>query len=388
VVAQVALAFALLVGAGLLVKSFLRLIAVDYGFDAENRLLMSIVLPEPYRSSLEQTRLFYGELGERLSALPGVEAVGSASQLPFVGGTSWPPVLVETSDGEIDAAIHAVSATPSYFEAMGVPLRAGRMLSSEDREGSLPVIVINETMAETYWPGENPLGRHVSLAGYIVYQDDIESIPFTVVGVVADFRYSHGMPPFRTYWFPFSQYPYYWQTFVIETAGDPSSLIAPARAALKEIDADVPSLIGRYDEIIERAPGVTGPRFGAVATGLLAVIAAFLALLGLYGVLASAVTQRTHEIGIRIALGARKETLLRGVLGRALVLACIGLVIGLGVALLATRVLESVLYEISPTDPVTLAEVAVLVLAAALAAGYLPARRATRIDPVDALRQE
>ncbi len=388
VVAQVALAFALLVGAGLLMKSFLRLIAVEHGFEAENRVAMSIVLPEPYRSSFEETRLFFDELGERLSALPGVEVVGSASQLPFIGGSSWPPVLVETSEGEIEAGIHAVSATPAYFEAMGVPLRLGRSLSPQDREGSVPVIVINETMAQRYWPDENPIGRRISLEGYILDQDDVERIWLTVVGVVADFRYSHGTPPYTTYWFPFAQYPYFYQTLVIKTATDPSTVIAPARAALREIDPNIPSLIGRYDEIIDRAPGMTGPRFGAFATGLLAAIAALLALLGIYGVLASAVAQRTHEIGIRIALGACSGNLLRAVLRRGLLLTGLGLAVGLGVALLAARLLESVLYGISPRDPLTLAEAGILVLTAALAAGYLPARRATKIDPVEALRRE
>jgi putative ABC transport system permease protein len=388
VVAQVALAFSLLVGAGLLLKSFLLLVAVDYGFEAENRIVMSVVLPEPYRSSVERTRLFYEELGERLSALPGVEVVGTASQLPFVGGTSWPPVLVETSDGEVEAAIHAVSATPSYFTAMEVPLLAGRALSTDDREGTEPVIVINETMARRYWPDETPLGRHITLEGFILEHDEVESISLTIVGVVADFRYAHSAPPFVTYWFPFAQYPYYWQTFVIRTATDSAATIAPARAALREMDPNIPSLIGRYDEIIASAPGVTRPRFGAFATGLLATIAAFLALLGIYGILASTVAQRTHEIGIRIALGARKEALLRAVLRRALVLATVGMAIGLGVALLAARVLESLLFEISATDPLTLLQVGVLVLVASLAAGYFPARRATRVDPVEALRHD
>ena len=388
VVAQVALAFALLAGAGLLTKSFLRLIAVDHGFDAENRVVMSIVLPEPYRSSPEQTRLFYEDLDERLSALPGVEVVGSASQLPFVGGTSWPPVMVETAEGEVEAGIHAVSATPEYFDAMEVPLRAGRALSPDDRQGGVPVIVINEAMAQRYWPDENPIGRRISLEGYILDQDDVERIWLTVVGVVADFRYAHGVQPFRAYWFPFAQYPYFFQTFVIKTTADPSSVIAPARAALRAIDPNVPSRIGRYDEIIDSSPGVTAPRFGASATATLAAIAALLALLGIYGVLASAVAQRTHEIGIRIALGACEGNLLRAVLRRGILLTGMGLAVGLGVALLAARLLESVLYEISPTDPLTLLQVGILVLGAALAAGYLPARRATKIDPVEALRRE
>jgi len=382
VVSQVAMAFALLAGAGVFAMSFLRLTSVERGFVSENALVMPVVLPDAYRDGGDAGRIFFRDLVDRFAALPGVEAVGSIEQAPFIDGLSFPPTQIETAGEIVSAAIHASSASTSYHEVMGIPLLAGRYFTAADVEGAPPVVVINETMARAYWPDEDALGKRVRLN----YGD--EQPWRTVVGIVGDVRYRFGQEPFPEFQVPHPQSPDWYQTLVLRTSVAPASLIGPVREALKAAAPDLPPVIDVYDDMIQGSSGLTGPRFGALAIGSLATIAAMLAVLGIYGVLASAVTQRTHEIGIRIALGARAENVVRGVLGRGLVLAAIGLVIGLGVARLGARLLQNVLYETDANDPTALVGMAVLLVVATVSASYVPARRATRVDPVDALRRE
>ena len=382
VVSQVAMAFALLAGAGVVAKSFVRLAADERGFVHEQTVLMRIVLPVAYRDGGNASRGFFRDISERLAALPGVEGVGSVSQAPFRDGLSFPPTNVRTSEEIVSAAVHTSSASPSYHEVMRIPLLSGRYFNDADVDGAAPVILINETMARTFWPDEDALGQQVQLN----YTD--EQPWRTVVGIVGDVRYRFGDGYFPEFYIPLGQSTDYYQTIVLRTAMTPGSVVTPARDALRAADPDLPPIIRVYDDVIHGSSGLAGPRFGAQAIGSLATIAALLAVLGIYGVLASAVTQRTHEIGIRIALGARTDSVVRAVLGRGLVLAVIGLFVGLGVARLGARLLESVLYETSANDPTTLIGMAVLLVLAASLASYVPARRATRIDPVDALRGE
>jgi putative ABC transport system permease protein len=382
VVSEIALAFLLLTGAGLFVKSFVRLTAVDPGFVTEDILTMGVVLPIEYRESPDASRGFFGQLTERLEAIPGVQTVAGASQPPMVGGWSAPPTSVETASGIVEDAIHSSSVTPSYFDVMGIPLIAGRPLASSDRDAAVPVAVVNQAMVRRYWPNEDPIGRRVRL--------DYPDNPgwFTVVGVVGDIRYRLQFPPFPEFYLPFAQLPEWYQTMMLKTAADPTALVAAAREALWAVDPNVPARVNVLDDQISRSQSVAAPRFATLLLVCLAGVAALLAVVGVYGVLAYTVSQRVHEIGIRMALGAGKRNLLRGVLRRGGLLAGTGLVIGLAVSLVAARVLDSLLFEVSSTDPATLALVGLLVTGAALAASFVPALRATKVDPVEALRGE
>jgi putative ABC transport system permease protein len=382
VVSEIALAFILLTGAGLFIKSFVRLTAVDPGFVTKDILTMGVVLSGEYRSSGDAVHGFFAELTERLEAVPGVQVVAGASQPPLVGGWSAPPTSVETASGIIADAIHSSSVTPSYFAVMGIPLIAGRALASSDRDGTVPVAVVNQAMVRRYWPNEDPLGHRVRL--------DYPDNPgwFTVVGVVGDIRYRLQSPPFPEFYLPQAQWPEWYQTMLLKTAADPAVVAAAAREALWAVDPNVPTRVNVLDDQISRSRSVAAPRFSTLLLVCLAGVAALLAVVGVYGVLAYTVAQRVHEIGIRMALGAGKQNLLRHVMRRGVLLAGMGLAVGLVISLVAVRVVESLLFEISPTDPPTLALVALLVTAAALAASYMPARRATKVDPVEALRGE
>jgi len=382
VVAQVAMAFALLVGGGVFFKSLTRLTSDELGFDAENIITVRIVLPDPYSEPTDRSAEFFRDFDERLAAIPGVQTVGRISQAPFSGGMSFPPTFVETDGEPISVSIHSSSVTPGYFEAMAIALRSGRLLAESDRAGTLPVAVVNETFVRTYWPDGDPIGRRVKL------NLDGDFPWHTVVGVVSDVRYRYGREPFPEFYVPYNQDAVYYQAFAIKTAVDPLAVMPAARAALREIDPDVFASFAVFEETIRSSPSLAAPRFGAVAIGSLAVVAAVLAMLGIYGVLASAVAQRTREIGIRIALGAQAGRVVRGVLQRGAWLATAGLVLGCVIAWVGARFIESQLYATSPTDAATMAVAAILLGAAALSASYIPARRATRVDPVEALRRD
>jgi putative ABC transport system permease protein len=380
VVSEIALAFVLLAGAGLFVRSFTRLTSIERGFVTDSLLVMPVVLPIPYRESNETAPAFYQELNERLRSTPGVELVAATSQMPFVSGFSWPPTSIETSEGVVEDIMHSSSVTPEYFEAMGIPTVAGRTFDSSDRDGSLPVAVVNEAMVKQYWPDENPIGRQV--------RRDVQgdSVWMTVIGVVGDIRNQLNRAPFPEFFMANAQRPSWYRVEVIKTAVRPNSLIPAVREAVWAVDPDVPVQVWKLEDRINQSAAVASPRFGIYVLGALSALAGLLAIVGIYGVLAYAVQQRSQEIGIRMALGAATRNVLGAVLQRGLVMVGTGLALGLAIALAAGRLMESLLFEVSPADPVTMVAVALLVLFAALVASFVPARRATRVDPVEAMR--
>jgi putative ABC transport system permease protein len=382
VVAEIALAFVLLAGAGGFIRSLQRLTAVDTGIDSRNLAVARLSLPTQYRDWGDTTRGFYRDLDQRLEAIPGVQSFARASQMPFVGGWSSPPHLIETPDGLEEAVIHRTSATPDYLSTMGIPLLAGRAFTADDTEQAPSVIVVNRAMAERYWPGLDPVGRRVMapLPG--------DSIWRTVVGVAEDVIYRLNFRPFPKYYVPFEQIPF-WYQFLIVKSDIGADVLAPSiREAVWSIDSDIPVSVSQLDRAINRSNAVAQPRFAIIIFGCLSSLAALLAFVGIYGVLSYAVQQRTNEIGVRMALGAEAGTVVREVLRRGLLMAGIGVGLGISIAVAASRVMESLLFEVSPTDPITLGGVGVLVVSATLLASYTPARRASMVDPVEALRGE
>ncbi len=382
VVSEVALAFVLLLGTGLFVRSRTRLTSVERGFVSEGVITMPVVLPARYRDSTAISDAFYQELYQRVRAIPGVELVANANQMPFVGGMSWPPTSVETNEGIVEDIIHSSAVSDGYFEAMSIPLLSGRSFNATDLADTEPVIVVNEAFAEHYWPDEVPIGRRVrrDFAGDLIWR--------TVVGVVGGIRNRLGRDPFPEFYLPTGQNPSWYQIVVIKAALEPTTLIPQVREALWAIDREIPAYIGTLDDRINSSAPVAGPRFGVFMLGILSGLAALLAIVGIYGVLAYTVSQRSKEIGIRMALGAGKQSVVRGVLKRGLMMAGAGLAIGVGIAFAAGRVIESQLFEVRATDPMTMVTVGLLVIAATVVASYVPARRATKVDPVEALRNE
>jgi len=393
-VSQIALTFVLLVGAGLLTKSFVSLTSVERGFVSENVIALRIEPTGMRYSSDDRVRAFYRELYERLEAVPGVQAVAAATQMPFSGGTTRNTTTVETRTGLVETNVERSNVTASYFRLMNVPLVSGRSFTPQDKDSATPVAIVSQAMARAYWPNEEAIGRRIKESGI-----EGDSPWLTVVGVVGDVRHQGlDVEPRAKIYVPFRQ-GMTWQmnsdgqavssnqTVVLKTSIDPSGVMAAAREVVRAIDPDLPIVeLNTLDRLISRS--VAGPRFRTILIGSLAALATVLAVVGIFGVLAYAVAQRTNEIGVRMALGAAGSDVVRGVLKRGLAPLAIGLAIGLVVALAAVRALERFLFEISPTDPATLIAVALLLTSAALAASYVPARRATKVDPVEALRRE
>jgi putative ABC transport system permease protein len=384
VVGEVALALVLLTGAGLMIQSFMRLRRVDPGFRPESVLAVDLSLPSSRYKNGRQVLQFQNQLLERAAALPGVAAVGAAAYLPFSGtNNSWtiqlerraPRPAVEYSEPGWRPV------TADYFRTMGIPLLKGRdFATSDDDEAAPGVAIINETAARAIWSGEEPLGNRFKLEGRI----------YSVVGVVKDVKHTRldGKVEPEIY-FPYSQLPITWRgmTVVARTESAPEQLAAALRRAVQELDKDQPIYNVRTLEGL-LAKSVSRPQFHLLLLGSFATLALIMAALGLYGVMSYAVSQRTHEIGIRMAFGAQPHDALRLVVGAGLKLTLIGIAIGLLAAFALTRVMESLLFGVSATDPLTSAAVACLLLAVALLACYLPARRATKVDPMIALRTE
>jgi putative ABC transport system permease protein len=381
-VGEMALAFVLLSGAGLSLKGFLETSALDPGFESRDRLAMRILLPEEYRDDGAAVSRFFEELTDRLSSRGDVVAAGSASQMPYSGGTSFPPASVETGEGVVSAAIHNSAVTSGYFDAAGIRLVSGRLLEREDRAGSLPVAVVNETLARTYWPDESALGHRLRL--------DLpgDSVWRTVVGVVEDVRYGFGWAHFPEFYTTVAQRPLWYQTVLVHVGGDPATVAEGMREALEASDPGIPAAVLTWDELASRSRGFTFARFGSLTMAFMAGLAALLAVVGVYGVIAFTVRMRRHEFGVRVALGGSLPGIVGGVLVKGLRLATAAIAIGLVIVLAAGRFLDPSLFPAGTRDPVTLALVALLLLGTGLGASVLPAFRSIRVDPVTTLRAQ
>jgi predicted permease len=387
VVIEVALALVLLVGAGLLIKAFLRLRSLEIGVNSESVLTLRTTLPRNKYGELPKRDAFYRQVLERVRTLPGVVSAGytTAAPLTWKGGTNGFVIEGREQGAGQDAQSRQISA--GYMETMGVKLRQGRFFDERDVAQSQPVALINETMARQFWPGEDALGRRFKI-GLV----DSQNPWVIVVGVIGDIKEMGLEAPAKAeMFFPYQQMPnMLWNMpsdLMVRTAGDPMSVAAAVRQAVWSVDSNQPvSNIRTMDEILSEE--VAQRRIGMTLLAAFAALALALASLGIYGVLSYSVTQRTQEIGIRMALGAGSKDVLRMVLADGMRLAAAGVAIGLGASFALTRLMAGLLFGVSPSDPLTLGGVALLLVTVALLACFIPARRATKVDPMVALRVE
>ncbi|MGC2619280.1 MAG: ABC transporter permease, partial [Acidobacteriaceae bacterium] len=389
VIAEVCLACVLMIGAGLMMRSLLNLLHLDPGFKEQHVLTAAVDLPAVAYKTPAAVAHFYEELTANLSSLPGVESVGAGSDLPWTGyddnlggftieGKQPPP------HQEFHGRYHVCTA--GYFQALGIPLVSGRFFNEGDKAGAPSVVIINHAMAEKYWGRENPVGRRINFFA----DHPTEKDWYTVIGVVGDVKDKPESPAAEpAFWWSSLQqlWPIPQMSVVIRSNGDPAMLTSAMREAVKRLD---PALavadVREMDQIVQGQ--VTTPRFAFVLVGLFAGLAVLLAAIGIYGVIAYSVSQRTPEFGLRMAMGAQRADVLRLVLTQAAALVLTGTACGMVLALMLGHVLKSLIYEVSPTDPLTLAAVGCIVLAVAFCACSIPARRATRVDPMIALRAE
>ncbi len=387
---EIALAMLLLVGSGLLLRSFSRLQEVPPGFQPDHLLVADIPLSQTTYAKPEDRYQFFDRLVERAKSLPGVRSAAAASFLPVSGGgsiihfniTGRPP----KSPHEFVAAGYR-TITPNYLETLGVPLLQGRLFTQADNEKAPAVVVINATMVHTFFPNENPLGKRLQLGAL----PEQEVPTMEIVGVVGDVRPGLGIDPQAEMYLPYRQadlvLPVFQLSLVMRTAGDPVLQTSALRSALAQIDPNQPLVKVRTMEE-NMATTVAQPRFRAWLIGIFAMLALVLAGVGVYGVMSYAVTQRTSEIGLRVTMGAQPQDVFHIIVGEGLRLSLLGVGIGLVTALALTRLLQSFLFGISAYDPLTFVGVSVLLTLVALAASFFPARRATRVDPLVALRYE
>ncbi len=388
VVSEVALAVVLLVSAGLLIRSFQLLRQVDTGFTTENALTMRMVLPFPKYQKAEARRAFYDEVLRKIHEVPGVDSAGMITFLPlsfhgmnFSFSVEGQPA---TSDSKLPFALFRV-VSPDYFRAMGIPLRRGRFFDTRDSADAQPAVLINRRFAEQYWPGEDAIGRRLKVGPL-----DSPNAWLTVVGVVGDVRQTGLYEQKLEFYVPYAQERRSFMAprdLVVRSKRDPAVIAAAVRNAVWSVDKDQPvSNVRTLDQVF--AAAISQERFQALMLGLFAALALLLACVGLYGVISYAVVQRTHEIGVRMALGAQPLDVLRLVIRQGMTLTLAGLVVGIVAGTLVTRVLSDLLFGVTPRDPLTFGGVPVLLLVVAFFACYIPARRATRIDPLTALRVE
>jgi putative ABC transport system permease protein len=383
VVVEIAMALVLLVCAGLLIKSFSRLQGVNPGFNPKNVLVTGIGLPQSKYREDTQRVAFYNELLAGISTLPGVQAAGVTQSLPLGGDyllgfyiQGRPPY----KPGE-QPSTNYYAVSPDYFKAMGIPLLRGRIFNDRDVQGAPRVAIINESMAKRFFADEDPIGKGIHVTnGPETFRE--------IVGIVGDVR-QYGLdrtPPVQTYE-PHMQAPFSGMSVVVRTAGDPTNLSAGVRGQVKTIDKDQPvSNIRSMEQIVSQS--VADRRFSMLLLGIFAAVAMILAAVGIYGVMAYSVSQRTHEIGIRLALGATARDVLRLVVGQGMVLAIVGVIIGLAASFAVTRLISTMLFDVSTTDAAIFFGIPLVLAAVALMACLIPARRATRVDPLVALRCE
>ncbi len=384
IVTSVAMAIVLLVGAGLVGRSFGRLMRVDYGFRTEGVFTASLTVDNERYRERDKRAAFYAEAARRLAATPGISAVGFTNIAPFSGGsTAIRFAVVGRQPASADEFLSANwrLVTPGYFAAIGVALKKGRLIAESDGEQQPRVVVITETMARQIWPGVDPVGRQIALGGNA-------AVPWTVVGIVGDIRDQLLQEePAPMMYLSFQQVS--WQTMwlLVCGTGDPLALAPVVRREIHAIDPLLP--VANEQPLARLVSEIAAqPRFTALIFGLFASAALVLALVGVYGIVAYGVTQRTREIGVRLALGATPSRIVRGVVRHGVGLAGFGVAIGLWAAYALSRFMQGILYDVTPTDAVTYVGVAALLLGCAAAASILPARWAARLDPVRALRDE
>ncbi|HLL16108.1 MAG TPA: ABC transporter permease [Pyrinomonadaceae bacterium] len=385
VVSEVALALVLLISAGLLLKSFVGLQNVQPGFSPDNILTVEIGLPEQKYADDKQIADFYRQLIARVKSLPGAEAVGAVSHLPLSGAEEIDGFSIEGRpevESELTSADFRVIA-PDYFRAMRIPILRGRHFDERDRLDAPPVMVIDETFARRFFPGEDPLGKRID--------EDGSHTPrsfFTVVGVVGSVRHTGLSAEARpTMYLSYEQSGWQNMTLTIRAPGDPTNLSAAVRREVLAVDKDQPvTKISTMAETFARA--VAPQRFNMLLLGFFAAVAMILATVGIYGVIAYTVSQRSRELGIRIALGASRGDILKLVVGQAMLMTLIGVVVGLAGALALTRLMSGLLYGVSATDPLIFISISLLLAFVALFASYIPARRAMKVDPITALHYE
>ena len=392
-VAEVALALVLLTGAGLLIRSFMRLQSVNPGFEAENRLTLRLVLPQTKYPEGHQKRAFFERLIAHIEGLPGVRSVGTVTDLPLADIRNDRGISIEhrpgMAGGPTDSTVPVdyIVISSGYFQAMGITLLRGRTFQLED-EGETPGVIINEVMARTLWPNEDPLGQRIRLGNLET------SFPWmTIVGVMNNVKHlgldaetkSEMYIPYQQRRLP--AYPVGAMFLVVHTASDPHDLITAVRREVLSLDRDQPMVnIATMEERL--AKSISQRRFNLLLLTIAASLACVLAVSGIYCLMSWSVVQRTHEIGIRAALGAQRRDILRLVVGQGMTLAIIGVAIGLAGAFALTRLMQTLLFSVSATDFATFAGVSLLLSIVALIACYVPARRATRVDPIVALRCE
>ncbi|HEY9422352.1 MAG TPA: FtsX-like permease family protein, partial [Thermoanaerobaculia bacterium] len=385
VVAEVGLALVLLVGAGLMIRSFMRLQGVNPGFDAENVLTMRLALPGSKYAETSQVVNFYREAVNNIGTLPGVRSASAVSAPPFAGLGSATSFRIEGRPAaapgeELSTDVRVVEG--DYFRTMKIPVVSGRTFNRQESEVDRKVAVINEAMARLHFPGENPIGKRL----LVDMMPDPQ--PTEIIGVVGDVRYStlEGDQRPIVYWTN-PQLPHHGMTIVMRTSVEPDSLGAAARREILKIDKDQPvsevrTMEGWLAEYTART------RFGTLLLAGFALLALILAAIGIYGVMSHSVVQRQNEIGVRMALGARARDVLMMVIRQGLALVLVGVALGLLAALALTRVLSSLLYGVSATDPLTFVAIALVLLGVSGIACYIPARRAARVDPLIAMRYD
>ncbi len=382
--AEVALSLMLLVGAGLLVRSFLSLQNINLGFKPDRTFMAMFALPPSKYGEPFQVSAFYRELLSRVGALPGVQTAAAISEPPLIGGNALvsfelPEQAQGSSDRKPDADFH--TASPGYFEAIGCSVLSGRSFRDYDSEQSERVVMINRAMAERYWPRQEPLGRQLNIPGF-----GKES--WQIVGIVDDIRNdSFAAAPYPQIYVSYTQMPARSMFLIARAKNDPMSLLPGVKVIVREMDKDQPlSNISTMDEWV--AQGIARPRFNTALMLLLAIIAVGLASLGIYAVISFFAVQRTHEVGIRMALGASQRNILWLIIRQGMIVALMGVPIGLFGSLALTRFLSSLLFGVVPTDSLTFAAGSILVVLVVLIASYVPALRASRIDPAVSLRAE
>jgi predicted permease len=384
IVTEFGLAVLLLSGAGLLLRSFMHLQAVDPGYDPTRILILQTAPAQ--NSTSDQLRLFYRQVNERLAALPGVESVGLSEEI-FISGNPQGLITIEHDASNGDESrrtpLRRDDVSEGFFQTLRVPLREGRLFNAQDNQGSVPVTVINETMARQFWPGADALGRRFKLG-----PARADNPWLTVIGVVGDMR-RQGLErePIAQMFLPHQQSPSRRMNLLIRTTSEPTQLAAAVRNEIRAIDKSV--LIYGVSTLENQLATALGPRrFQTWLLTLFSAVAVLLAAIGIYGLLHQSVALRTREIGTRMALGAQTRDVLRLVIGQGIGLALCGIGVGWLAALSLTRLLSGLLFGVTPHDPMTFVVVALLLLSVALFACYVPARRASRIDPVTALRTE